>query len=486
MKDEARKTCSLLVTGGFVVTMNPHLQVFLDGAIAVEDDRISAVGDRSVIERAYTGSRIIDAADGIVFPGFVNAHTHAFQTLYRGLGDDMGVLDWVQRMIFPLSRNLRAREASIGTRLACVEMIKSGITCFADSFYVTHDPESVNSVAQAIVDSGMRGVLARACSDTGERPPEFLETPAVAADETEEAIRHWNGLGNGRVSVCPEALFTLFATPELIASLRGVAARYSTGFHMHAGESMDEAAQIRRKTGKTVFSYLDSVDALGPGVLIHHAVWCTDADIHILAERQTAISHNPVSNQYLAAGIAPVQRMLELGVTVGLGTDGAASNNSQDYIQVLKAAVLLQKVAQLNPEALTAETALELATLHGSRALGLSSAIGSLEPGKKADITIVDLSAPNATPAHKPVSTVVFSSSAADVRTVIVDGQVLMENRKLKTIDETEVLSDAREAGARLLERSNSGHLLKTGRFQYVGAGAADAPSGLLGARHNS
>lgn len=462
-----RQEADILIAGGCLVTMNPTRDVFLDGAIAIKGDMIVAAGSRQDVTSSFHATKSIDATGCAVLPGFVNAHTHAFQTLYRGLGDDMEVLEWVQRMIFPLSRALQPNEAGIGTRLACLEMIKSGITTFADSFYVHHDKEAIDRVADAIAGSGLRAVLARACSDTGERPEDFKETITEACDETERAMKAWGGQANGRLMVCPEALFTLFATPELIVALRELAFRFNTGFHMHAGESIDEAKEIQRRTGKSIFSYLHSINALGPGVLAHHAIWCTDTDISILAETGTAISHNPISNQYLAAGVAPIARMLDRGVVVALGTDGAASNNSQDYFQSLKGAVLLQKVSNLDPNCMNAELVLTMATLNGASALGLADLVGSIEPRKRADVTIVSLRRPNAVPAHKPVSTLVYASRAADVQTLIVDGRLVMEDRQVLTMDEDSVIAEATAAGARLVASSRSEHLLGTGRFNY-------------------
>jgi 5-methylthioadenosine/S-adenosylhomocysteine deaminase len=462
------QAASLLLRGGPVVTMDPSRRVFMDGAVVVDQSTIRAVGDRQEIERSYQAAKTIDTAGAVVLPGLINAHTHSFQTLWRGLGDDIEVLEWVRRVIYPLSRHAGAKEAFVGGQLACLEMIKGGVSCFNDSFYIHQEGDALGRLADAVEESGMRAVIARACSDTGDRPDEFKEATEVAVSETESAIRSYNGRANGRIRVCPEALYTLFASPELIAGLRELASRHGTRFHMHAGESIHEANKIRRETGKTIFSYLDSIDALGEDVLIFHAVWCADSDIEILAQRGTAISHNPVSNQYLAAGVAPVSRLIERGVTVGLGSDGAASNNTQDLFESMKAAVLLQKAVLLNPKALTAEMALEMATIDGARAVGLSSEIGSLEVGKKADLTVVNLRTPHSAPALKPVSNLVYTCRAADVRTLVVDGEVIMEDRKVLTMDESEVIAHAQEIARRMVSRSETDHLLETGRFAYL------------------
>ena len=449
------------MTGGYVATMDDDARVFTDGLVAIDGSHIVAVGDRRTLEQEYDGARTIDAAGKAVIPGLINGHTHAFQTLYRGLGDDMLVLDWVKRVIYPLTRHLGAEGAFVGTQLACLEMIKGGVSCFTDSFYAHLDPDAIYQVARAVEGSGLRAVIARACSDTGDRPPEFIESTKAAIETTEDVMRRWSATESDRVRICPEALYTLFSTPELIAGLRDLADRHGTTFHMHAGEAMEEATQIRRETGSTIVSYLRSLDALGSNVLLFHLVWCNMADIDLLAETETAVAHNPVSNGYLASGIAPISAMVRRGVTVALGSDGAASNNSQDMFEVMKTAVLLQKASLLDPRALSAVEALHMATRNGAAGLGMADQIGSIEPDRKADIAIVDLQTPHSTPALRPVSNLVYCARAADVATLIVDGRVIMEDRKVLTMDEDAVLEHAADVAHRLVERSGAGHLLE-------------------------
>lgn len=452
---------TILVKAGTVVTMNPGRDVISDGAVAIRANRIVDVGRRADIDRSYRAAKVIDRPAAVLIPGMVNAHTHTFQNLYKGLGDDMPVLEWIVRMIFPLSAYLGSTEASVGAQLACLEMIRSGVTCFTDSFYIHRDPDAVLAVARATEQSGLRAVIARACMDTGDVPAEFKEGTSAAVNATEAAMRSWNA-ASARVQICPEALFTLFATRDLVAALRDLAHRFGTQFHMHAGESIVEAQAIRERTGRTVFHYLDSIDALGPDVLLFHAVWCTELDTAILAERKAAVSHNPVSNQYLASGIAPVADWIKRGVVVGLGTDGAASNNTQDMFETMKSAALLQKVARLDARALTAERTLEMATLGGATALGLGAQVGSLEPGKLADLVTVSLDGPNAMPSLKPISSLVYTCRPSDVRDVVVDGRVLMEDRRVLTMDEAEVLRTGRATALRMVEQSDTRHLMES------------------------
>lgn len=465
--DEGSSQVSIIVSGGVVMTMNKRGEVFLDGAVAIAGTDVVAVGKRSVIEEAYRADKVIDASDCIVIPGLINTHTHTFQNLYKGLGDDMPVLEWVAEMIFPLSENLRSKHAYVGAQLSCLEMIKGGVTCFSDSFYIHRDTRSIYEVARAVEGSGMRAVLARACVDQGV-PDRFQESPAVAVERTEAAVKDVNGRGDGRVQVCPEALFTLFSSPELIGGLKDISKRYGVQFHMHAGESAAEAQEIRRQTGKTIFSYLDSIDALGSEVLLAHAVWSTESDMKIMSERLTSVSHNPVSNQYLASGVCPVPRMREFGINVGLGTDGAASNNTQDMFEVMKSAALLQKVTHLDARALVSEDVVSMATRGGARALGLEGQIGSLEPGKRADVVVVRLDEAHSVPALKPVSTLVYCSRCTDVSTVLIDGRIVMEDRKMKLVDEDEILARGRETAEQLVHAAGKTELLETGAFTYL------------------
>ena len=457
------RNVSLLVRGGTVVTMNGAREVIEDGAVAIDGTTIAAVGPRLEIERAYAAKESIDASGSVVIPGLVNAHTHTFQNLYKGLGDDMPVLEWIVRMIFPLSAHLRREEAATGAELACLEMIRSGVTCFTDSFYIHHDPEAVLGVAQAVESSGLRALVARAAMDRGDVPPAFKERTEAAVAAAESAMLAWNSRSE-RVKICPEALFTLFASPDLVAGLRDLARRHHTRFHMHAGESIVEAREIREREGRSVFEYLDSIEALGPDVLLFHAVWCTQSDTALLAERRTSVVHNPVSNQYLASGIAPVTDWLARGVTVALGTDGAASNNTQDMFETMKSAALLQKVARLDARAVTAAQALEMATLGGARALGMEDRIGSLEPGKLADLAVVSLEDVNSVPSLKPVSSLVYTCRPSDVTYVVVDGRVVLDDREVVFMEEREVLERGRAVARRMVDESGTRHLLGTPR----------------------
>jgi 5-methylthioadenosine/S-adenosylhomocysteine deaminase len=459
-----------MVTGGVVVTMNPQREVFLDGAVAVDGTDIMAVGARADIEARFEADTLIDSAGCAVLPGLINAHTHTFQVLFRGLGDDLPVLEWAAQVVWPLTGELGPPDAAAAARLASLEMIKGGVSGFADSLYLNRDPELILSIARAVERSGLRARLARACVDMGEAPRHIREERATAVRNTRDLITAWNRGSDQRVQLCPEALFVLACTPGLFHELHDVARETGTRLHTHAGESIVEATEIRRQTGKSIFEYLESVDALGDDVLAAHAVWTTAGDVEILRRTGTAVAHNPVSNQYLASGIPPVALMYRRGVSVGLGTDGASSNNTQNLFECLKSASLLQKVSLLDARALTAEDVLEMATLGGARALGLSDQIGSLEAGKRADIAVVAQQLPHSTPSLKPVSNLVYCAQASDVQTLIVDGTIVMRDRRVLTMDEEDVLAEAGEVAARVAgRRSSPDEYVQTGRFRYIG-----------------
>ncbi len=428
----------ILIKDGYIITMDAQRRILERGSVAIEGDKITAVG-KDVKERADT---VIDARGKAVLPGLINAHTHLSMTLLRGVADDMPLMEWLETKIWPIEKNLTADDCYTGALLGCLEMIKSGTTCFADQYFYMED------VARAVEKAGLRGVLSRGIIELDD--PKKRET---TIREGERLVKTCHGKANGRILTMfgPHAAYT--CSPECLMQVKELAKKYKVGIHVHISESQDEVDKIMKKYGKRPVEHLDSIGFLGSEVLAAHCVQLTEQEIKILHNRKVKPVHNPVSNMKIACGVAPVPEMLAAGIPVALGTDGAASNNSLDMFNEMKFAALLNKVHKLDPVAVPAQVALEMATINGAIALGLQDSIGSLEAGKKADIVLVDLQKPHLKPLHSVISHLVYSAVGSDVDTTIVDGKVLMQGRKVLTLDEDKVLMEAQESSDDFLAR---------------------------------
>ena len=429
----------ILIKDGYLITMDAKRRVFERGSILVEGDKIVSVGE----EVRGSAEEVIDARGKVVMPGLINAHTHLSMTLLRGLADDMALMPWLETKIWPIEKHLRNEDVYAGALLGCLEMIKSGTTCFADQYFF------MESVARAVTESGIRGVLAHGMIEAGK--PDKGEAEIVAS---ESFVKACHGMAEGRVRAMfgPHAAYT--CSPEFLIRVKELAAKYRIGIHIHVSETKDEVELIQKKYGRRPVEHLDAIGFLGPEVLAAHCVWLNDGEIATLKMRGVKPVHCPVSNMKIACGVSPVPEMLHAGIWVALGTDGAASNNSLDMFKEMKFAALLNKVHRLNAEVMPAQSVLEMATVNGAAALGLSSEVGSLEAGKKADIVIVDMEKPHLVPRHNVISHLVYSAVGSDVDTVIVDGKIIMSGRKVLSLDEQEVLNMAMEASRDLSERS--------------------------------
>ncbi len=446
--------------------MDAERTVFTRGAVAINADRIVAVGPRREVSRSFDAVRVIDAEDALVLPGLICTHSHGFQVLYRGLGDDLELFAWLRRMIYPLSALLGARETYAATLLCCMDLLKTGTTTFADSFYIHVDADSYGAACRAAIDSGIRAVMGRASLDQGEAPSRFKERPSVALRRTDAALREVPWETGARVRGCVEALNTHSTSPGLLRDLKELARRHATSFHMHAAETSREAEEIRRRTGKGVFEFLDQLGVVDERSLFYHAVWTLPHEIDLLRRRGASVSHNPISNS-VGSGVAPIPAMVRRGVNVALGVDGAASNNGQDMLETMKFAALIHPA--VGAGILSSERVLEMATIDGARALGLEDEIGSLEVGKKADVTVIDRRGkPHLSPGLKPVSDVVFCANGSDVDTVIVDGQILVRDRRFTRLDEEEAMRRVGEIARRMVREANREELLRTPTFRYV------------------
>jgi 5-methylthioadenosine/S-adenosylhomocysteine deaminase len=433
---------SLVVTGGDVVTMDAQRRVLSPGAVAIDGRDIVAVGSVDEIARRFNAAETIDASGQVVLPGLVNTHTHAAMVMFRGLADDLALMDWLQKYIFPAeARTVSPEMVRIGSRLAALEMIQSGTTTFADMYYFEEE------VARVARSAGLRGVLGETIIGF---PVADARTPADALKRAEAFIREFQG--DDLITPVPAPHSTYTVDEASLRASRALADKYHVPVLIHVAETRDEVRIIEKEHHMTPVGWLASIGFLGPNVVMAHGVWLTDEDIVTIRRTGTSVSHNPESNMKLASGIAPVPKLLAAGVTVGLGTDGAASNNDLDMFGAMRQAAFLHKVATGDPRAVPAATALAMATIDGARALGLDRRIGSLEVGKRADLIAVSMDGARQTPMYNPVSHLVYVSRGADVRTTIVNGRVLMRDRQMRTLDERAALADARALARKVRE----------------------------------
>ena len=436
------RAVSLIVTNATVITMDSQRRVIQDGAVAVDGSDIVAVGTAADIGQRFHSAETIDAFGQVVMPGLINTHGHVPMVLYRGLADDLPLEQWLQNYIFPAeAKTVSPDFVRDGTRLGALEMIQSGTTTFTDMYYFEED------IARETKAAGLRAVLGQTVIQF---PVADAATPQAGLERARAFIQAFKGDPLITPAVAPHAPYTLDAAS--LKAARALAVEHKVPMLIHVAETRDEVSTSQKERKASPVAYLHSLGVLGPGVLAAHGVWVSDADIAILKQTGVAVSHNPESNMKLASGVAPIPAYLRAGVPVGLGTDGAASNNDLDMFEAMRIASFLDKVHTLDPSVASAQTVLEMATLGGAAALGMSSSIGSLEPGKRADLIVVDLRAARQTPVYDPVSQIVFTTRGDDVRTTIVHGKVLMRDRKVLTLDEAKVLATARDWAKKVRE----------------------------------
>ena len=408
-------------------------------SLLIEDDLISEISDEIDENKA---DKIIDADGKILLPGLVNTHTHLSMTLFRGVADDLSLDTWLNDHIWPLEANLNGDYCYIGALLGAVELIKSGTTTFSDMYFYMED------VARAVDEAGLRAVLGHGMIDFGDAEKREAELKANM-----DLFESCNNMADGKitVSLTPHSPYT--ASKELLLKARELADENNMLIHIHVSEIQKEIEDSISEKGLRPFEYLDKIGFLGSDVVAAHSVWLSDEEIEIIKKHDVKVSHNPCSNMKLASGVAPVDKLLENDVCVSIGTDGASSNNNLDLIEELKTASLLQKVSTLNPKALSSDEALEMATISGARALGLSDEIGSIEVGKKADIILIDTNTANMVPQSTSLSSnIIYSANGSNVDTTICNGKILMENKKLTSLDEQEIYKKAVEAIKELKE----------------------------------
>ena len=425
---------TVLIRGGAVVMMDAA-ETVLVGDVLVRGGRIEAVGDVS----AATADLTIDARGCAVLPGFVQTHVHLCQTLFRGAADDLQLLDWLKRRVWPMEAAHDAASLRASARLGVAEMIRGGTTCALTMETVNHTEE----VFRVVEESGFRATVGKCMMDKGE------EVPAGLREESEDSIREslallerWHGRAGGRIRYCFAPRFAISCTRELLERVAVLARERGVMIHTHASENRSEIELVERETGKRNVLYLDSLGVSGPHVLLAHCVHLDGDEVGLLASKGTHVAHCPSSNMKLGSGVAPVMEMLDAGVSVSLGADGAPCNNRLDMFTEMRSAALLQKVSR-GADALPARRVLRMATRDGARALGLETEVGSLEVGKRADVTVVELGRLHTTPTPDVVSTLVYAAEARDVRDVLIDGRAVLREGRLQTLDEREVVAEA-------------------------------------------
>ena len=429
-----------IISGGTIITMDEKGTVIQEGAIAVEGEEIIAIGEKKAIAGQYVPKEVTDAEGCLVMPGLINGHTHAAMTCFRGIADDLPLMDWLNHYIFPAeAKNVNKELAYWGSLLACAEMIASGTTTFCD-MYIFED-----ETARAAKQAGMRCFLGEVLFDF---PSPNAKTPAEGLAYTRMLMEKWADDSLINIIVEPHALYT--CSPSLLLDAKSLADRYNVPLAIHLLENQSEAEQLRQKLGKKPISFLKDTGLLNERLIAFHCVCMDGEDIGMLADHGCKVVHNPESNMKLASGVAPVPDMIRAGVVVGLGTDGCASNNNLDMFQEMDTTAKLHKVAALDPTLMDAETVIQMATRKGASVLGVENLVGCLQVGMKADIIIINLNRPHLTPMYNEYSHLVYTVGGADVDTVLINGKVVMQNRRLLTIDEDSVMEKVREIALRV------------------------------------
>jgi 5-methylthioadenosine/S-adenosylhomocysteine deaminase len=435
---------SILIKNGTLVTMDASNSI-VSGELLLVDGKIADVG-----VSGRSADLTIDATDCVVIPGFIQTHIHLCQTIFRGAADDLALIDWLKQRVWPMEAAHSARSIAASARLGIAELIKGGTTCALTMETVNHTSE----VFKVVEESGFRATVGKCMMDKGDEVPAALrEQTAQSIEESIALLDEWHGRADGRVRYCFAPRFAVSCTRELLEQVAGLARARGVMIHTHASENRTECSMVESETGMRNIEYLHSLGLTGSHVALAHCVHLSAHEIDTLETTRTNVVHCPSSNMKLGSGIAPIVALLERGVSVSLGADGAACNNRLDMFTEMRTAALLQKAVH-GPEVLPAARALRMATIDGARAMGLESEIGSLEVGKRADVAIVRLGQLHTTPAADVVSALVYSAEANDVDTVVVDGRLLMRDRTLLTLDESSVVSESAAEAKELVKRA--------------------------------
>jgi 5-methylthioadenosine/S-adenosylhomocysteine deaminase len=436
---------SILIKNGTLVTMDAANRIFR-GDVLIAHGRITELGATD-----QSADVVIDASGCAVIPGFVQTHIHLCQTLFRGTADDLALIDWLKQRVWPMEAAHTAESIAASARLGIAELIKGGTTCALTMETVSH----TSRVFEVVEETGFRATVGKCMMDKGDEVPKPLqEETARSIEESIALLEQWHGKADGRIRYCFAPRFAISCTRELLERVGKLARERGVMIHTHASENRTECALVEQETGLRNINYLESVGVMGRHVALAHCVHLTNNEIEVLKSSGTNVVHCPSSNLKLGSGIAPIAKLVEDGVSVSLGADGAACNNRLDMFTEMRTAALLQKALH-GPEVLPAGRVLRMATIDGARALGLEAEIGSLEVGKRADVAVVGLSQLHTSPEADAVSSLVYAAEAGDVRSVVIDGRVVMQERELLTIDEARTVADANVQAELLLARAS-------------------------------
>lgn len=433
--------------------MDKDRRILRNAAVYVENDRILAIGKNESLRKQYRPDLVVGGKKRLVMPGFVNVHDHLYTHLTRSIGGDLNLFDWIDKIILPVITTLNSNPSWMYTaaKHCCMEAIKSGITFLFDSPQIMG--KSIDETIRGVDEVGIRGIVCRGGWDIDPKmywayPEELYEDPESVGKEMIRLIRTYQKK-DGLIRIWGDPDMPLQCTSKMYQVLKSIADEYGVGIHTHAAETLSQVQGCIKVTGKRVFDYLYDIGVLGPNVLCSHVVWVTERELGIIKKTDTKVAHNPICNEILASGVAPVPLMLKMGITAGLGIDDGG-HNCEDFFALMKNCGLSHKVNQLDAQVMTAEQILEMATIGGAGAVGMESEIGSLEVGKKADIIIIDMNSPNLTPTLRPITNLVYAGQPYNVETSIVNGKIVMENRVVKTLNEQEILNEAEDVGREL------------------------------------
>ena len=453
----------LIVQHALVVTQDEQRTVIADGALAVNDGVIVALGTTDEIQQRFTARKCIDASGRTLFPGILNTHTHLFQSAVKGLGEDMAVEQWVQAVTFPTAVTMSPEEVYLLSMVSCLENLRSGATTVMDFMYGMRDPALHDAVIRAMIDSGLRGRYTRTIVDRGAEmgiPPAMLQPAEEALAHAQELQAAYDGAGDGRLDIGLAIGVIWGMSEEGLRAVRRVADTTGMMITMHVNESPYDNIFAQEQWGMNTIPMLERTGVLGTDFNAVHCVHMTEEDIALFVKHDVSVAYCAVSNMYLGSGIPPITRLAAAGLRVGIAADGSGSNNCQDMLETLKFSALLQKVGQMNAGSVLAQQALDWATREGARALRLSTQLGTLAPGMKADFFLLNPFTPKAIPVHDPVATLVYSAGQANVETVVVDGKVLMQDGLFTHVDEAALLHETQRAAQHLAKRAGTEQLL--------------------------